>query len=104
MPLTLPSIPQHIQLGGIKLPINFITINVQDILGKNIAGATVSFIKKEPGIKTEEKSAFEPQTVSSFDYASVDFPGIETTEGMYASPELPDGDYSILIRTDGVRD
>jgi 5-hydroxyisourate hydrolase-like protein (transthyretin family)/protocatechuate 3,4-dioxygenase beta subunit len=100
LPVTLPSIPQHIQLGEIKLPINFIALTVQNIFGKNISGVTVSFLKKEQGTRTEENLSLESR-FSSFEYSSAVFPGIEIADGMYESPELPDGEYSIIVRKDG---
>lgn len=92
LPVTLPSIPRHIQLSKLTLPINFIAVNVQNIFGKNLSEASVAFLKKQQALGDEENLSLEQ-------YSS--FPGTEVSEGMYESPELPNGEYMIIARKDG---
>ena len=100
LPVTLPSIPQHIQLNSLKLPINFIAVNIQNIFGKNLSEASVMFLKKQQEME-EKKNIFLEPFFSTLEQLSSHFPGINISEGMYESPELPNGEYVIIARKDG---
>jgi len=100
LPVSLPSIPEHVQLSDIKLPINFIAVKVRNIFGENIAGASVTFLKRQQETQNAENFSLEPG-FSTLEHLSSTFPGIEASEGMYESPELPNGEYVIIARKDG---
>lgn len=94
LPVKLPSVPEHIRLDNIKLPINFISVNVQDIYGNNLSGATVSFVKKQHDVSVGKSLFASPHTLSRY-------PAQEVANGLYESPPLPDQIYIIIARKEG---
>ena len=94
LPVKLPSTPEHVRLENIKLPINFISVNVQDIYGKNIPEATVVFVEKHQEMTIEEQKRFQEQGASVYQ-------GKEVSRGIYESPALPDNRYLIIVRKEG---
>ena len=98
--IKLPLLPEDVQLKNIRLPINFISVNVQDIYGKAISGAEVSFAQRHNGLPAG--NPLEPEDLAGIDPASpLFFAGRELTEGLYESPELPDNDYLIIVTKKG---
>lgn len=94
LPVKLPSIPEHIRLENIKLPINFISVNVQDIYGKDITEAKVSFLKKQHQITVGQQMFTTVQTLALYTAR-------EISNGLYESPPLPDNTYIIVVRKEG---
>jgi len=94
LPLKLPSTPEQVQLKEVVLPINFITVNIQDIYGKNINNASVSFQEKQQHIDEHVSPVLSAQEYS-------EYPGKEAAAGIYESPALPDNTYIIVVRKEG---
>lgn len=90
VPVPLPVAPEQMHLEEIILPVNFIIVNVQNIIGDSIAGATVLFVQKGWELETREQSPL-----------GIQFTAQETAPGIYDSPELPDGEYLVIARKEG---
>ena len=69
-------------LGDYELPINFITVEAQNVASRGLGGATVVFV------------AEDGQT----------FPAIERGDGVYESVDLPNGHYDILMNKTGYKE
>ena len=98
--LKIPLIPEDVQLKDIRLPINFISINVQDIYGTAISGASVSFAKRDSGLASANLLDVE-DLVGLDPSCPLFFAGSEIAEGLYESPELPDNNYLIIVTKPG---
>ncbi|GAK59686.1 peptidase C1A, papain [Candidatus Vecturithrix granuli] len=94
LPVKLPSVPEHLRLDPIKLPINFIAVKVQDIYGNPLTGATVSFVKKQREASVGDALFVAPQTPDLY-------PAQEVEHGLYESPALPDHTYLVVVRKAG---
>ncbi len=93
LPVQLPSVPDHIRVEPVKLPINFIVVTVRDVYGKHIPEATVSYIAKEQG------TVVNPDQVESQLFRSPI--GTEIAHGVYESPDLTDDTYIIVVKKEG---
>ena len=82
----LPGIPvadfYPMDLGVHQLPVNFLNVEVQDVAGRGISGADVTFISPQ-GDRIQ---------------------GIELGGGVYESPDLPDGIYDITVAKPGYKE
>lgn len=88
VPIQLPTSPEHLELAPITLPINFIQTSIRDIYGKPLSGVTLTFFKQDAPAGTSEE---------------ITFSGREAPDGRYESPELPDGEYLMIVEKAGYR-
>ncbi len=75
----LPTSPRRIDLGALSLPANFFPVQVEDVSGKNLSAATVTFIDQD----------------------NREFPAKELSDGYYEGQNLPDGLYSVRVVKEG---
>ncbi len=112
LPVKLPSVPDHMRVDPIKLPINFIAVNVRDIYGVDIPEATISFVPKEQTsskaqpsfdklMTNSSNSAQGSHTVSTIPQSPGIYTARETSPGIYESPDLPNNRYIIVARKEG---
>lgn len=82
----LPALPkteiEPLALGEYELPINFISLEVHDVASRGLGGAHVIFLAED----------------------NTEIPSIERGDGVYESPDLPDGQYDILINKAGYKE
>ena len=80
----LPSVPQSINLGKVHLPLNFLRLTINDVLGYGVTADKVTVFHKQSGQS-----------------------GIQMTllkNGAYESTALLDGEYIIRIKKKGYQD
>ena len=82
VPFILPETPQCVDLHRLTLPINFIPIDVKDLLGYGITGAQVTLAHLMSGEH---------------------IPAKELGNGYYEGQHLPDGSYQISVAKDGYK-
>jgi len=82
VPFWLPDAPQTVDLGRVSLPVNFIPIEVKDLMGAGLDGATVTLRH----VETE-----------------TDLIAQDVGHGMYAGENLLDGSYQIMVTKDGYK-
>ncbi len=94
IPVQLPSIPEHIRVEPIKLPINFIVVTVRDVYGDHVSEAAISFVSKERSTRSE------PQSLPNH-HAFGSYTGRQVSPGIYESPDLPNNEYILIVRKEG---